>query len=322
MVIDLKSITNVTVYITNYTIMKFSLVFDKSEDSIEFDVVNNADILEYFVQQSQKNHCNSFTDAGQVSGNVDKFLNEMHTALSLTNPVMSALCNNRFKEHTNLLEYFDQSFLNKQHEQWVLSQQQMINIDDLRFSTNAETSKLGWRLHDIYPDDIRQIRLAEAMIKLGFIFPYEEVNMTIHRLEHYFSKRLIEFKSDTKWQVFENPFLQTMTSNNDIVNFGFGYTYLGRQYYDKWQYFDSDLECVDHYNYETLEYAFQLNLARPQTILHSKEFIEWCQNKKVSPVTLQIPIANVVDIEKNLKYYRTILYTNSKDKNRARIEIH
>jgi hypothetical protein len=159
------------------------------------------------------------------------------------------------------------------------------------------------------------------MIKLGLIFPYEEVNTTVHRLESFFIKPL-EFKADTKWQVFDNPFLDSMISNNDIVNFGFGYTYVGRQYYDKWQYFDTNLDCIDHYNYETLEYAFQINLDQPQTIPYSKEFLKWCQDKKVPAIARQIPIANAVDLEKNLKYYRTILYKNSQAGNCATLSIH
>jgi hypothetical protein len=300
--------------------MKFSLVFENSNDSIEFNVINNADILEYFVQQSNANHCNSFID-NQIFVQIDKLVNEIHSAVSLANSVMSPLCNTRFKENNNLLDYLDQSFLNKQHEEWVFSQQQVICIDDLKYSTDKKTSELGWKLHNMYPDDICNILLAEAMIKLGFIFPYEEVNMTVHRLETFFTKK-IEFQSETKWQVFDNPFLDNMISNNDVVNFSFGYTYVGRQYYDKWQHWDSELACQDHYNYETLEYAFQLNLSRPQTIPYSKEFIEWCQHKNVPPIACQIPIANMVDIEKNLKYYRTILYRNSKDKNRATLIIH
>jgi hypothetical protein len=301
--------------------MKFSLVFDKSGNHIEFDVINNSDLLEYFVSKCNENNCNLFTDGSEISKNVDILLNELHNALSLTNSIMPDLCGLHFQENNNRLDYFDQKFLNKQHEQWVLSQLQEINIDQLRFSENAEVSKIGWRLHELYPDEIRKIKLAEAMIKLGYIYPYEEVNMTVHRLESYFAKN-IEYKSDAKWQVFDNPFQSTMISNNDVVNFSFGYTYVGRQYYNKWQYYDTDLSCKDYYNYETLEYAFQLNLDRPQTIPYSKEFLEWCDRHQVPRITTQIPIANAVDIDKNLKYYRTLLYTNSRTGNRARLEIH
>jgi hypothetical protein len=110
-----------------------------------------------------------------------------------------------------------------------------------------------------------------------------------------------------------------MISNNDVVNFSFGYTYVGRQYYNKFEYFDLDLEFNDHYNYETLEYSFQLNMSKPQTIPYSKDFLEWANVRGVRPITTQIPIANCVDIDKNLFEYRKILYRNSRDNNRARI---
>lgn len=301
--------------------MNFSLVFDNSNDSIEFDVVNNDDILGYFVEKCNQTNQNSFTDDKKVASPVDGLLNQLHTALTLSNSVTGPLCNLRFPECNNLLDYFDQAFLNKQHEQWVFSQQKEIDIDQLRFSENTETSRLGWQLHEVYPDDERKIKLAPAMIKLGYIFPYEEVNMTVHRLENFFA-RPIEYKADAKWEVFNNPFLDTMISNNDVVNFSLGYTYVGRQYYNKWQFFDTDLSCTDHYNYETFEYAFQVNLARPQTIPYSKEFLAWSDLNKVPAVSTQIPIANMVDIEKHLTYYRTVIYKNSKAGNRARISIH
>jgi len=301
--------------------MKFSLVFENSNDSIEFETVYNFQILEYLIAKSNSNNCNSFSDGGIVSNTVSRLLNELHTAVTLTNSVMPTLNQQRFNEYEDLLEYLDQKKLNCQHEQWVFSQQQVINIDQLRFSQNKQTSNLGWKLHDMYPDSMRQVLLAEAMQKLGFIFPYEEVNTTVHRLETFFSKD-IEFKSASKWQVFENPYQDTMTSNNDIVNFSLGYTYVGRQNYNKWQYWDSELDCADYYNYETLEYAFQINLQRPQTIPFSNEFIDWCQQKKVKPITTQIPIANIIDLEKNLKYYRTMLYNNSKAGNQATLKLH
>lgn len=301
--------------------MKFSLVFENSNDSIEFETVYNFQILEHLVKLSNINNCNSFSDDRVVSNTVGKLLNELHTSVTLTNSVMPVLCEQKFAEYENLLEYFDQKKLNRQHAQWVASQQKIIDIDQMRFSQDKQTSKFGWKLHDTYPDDIRQIYLAEAMQKLGFIFPYEEVNMTVHRLENFFAKN-IEFKSASKWQIFDNPYQDNMVSNNDVVNFNLGYTYVGRQYYNKWEYWDTDLDYGDHYNYETLEFAFQINLRRPQTIPFSKEFIEWQQRKKVKPITTQIPIANIIDLEKNLKYYRTMLYTNSKAGNRATIKLH
>ena len=300
--------------------MKLSLVFENSGDCIDFDVLYNHEILELLVANSNDKNCNYYSDDSVIFNQVSKGLNELHNAVTLTNSIMPVLTNKKFDEHNDLLQYLDQKFLNRQHEQWVLSQKITVDIDKLRFSDNSRISKIGWRLHDLYPDEIRKIKLAEAMTQLGYIFPYEEVNMTVHRLEQFFANK-IEFKSANKWDVFENTFLDRMVTNNDKVNFALGYTYVGRQYIDKWQCWDTDLEFVDHYNYELLEFAFQINLDRPQTIAFSPEFLSWCADKQVPPIARQVPIANVIDLEKNLKYYRTMLYTNSKAGNRATLKI-
>ena len=162
--------------------------------------------------------------------------------------------------------------------------------------------------------------MAEVMQKLGYIFAYEEVNMTVHRLESAFATD-IEYSSTNKWagHGFDNPFVDTMISSGDRVNFSFGYTYVGRQYHNKWQYWDTELEFDDHYNYEKLEWSFQLNLDRPRTITWSPEFVSWAQTQQVPLVTTQIPIANVVDLEKNLTSFRKMLYNNSKQQNAAKL---
>ena len=158
------------------------------------------------------------------------------------------------------------------------------------------------------------------MEKLGYLYPYEEVNMGVHNLEWLFDN--LEFSSDDKWKVFDNPFRKTMISNNDIVNFSFGYTYVGRQYYNKFEFFDDELTYQDHYNYETLEYSFQLNLKKPQTIPYSKEFLEWAKKTNAELITAQIPIANIDNLSGKLFDYRKILYRNSRDNNQATIILH
>jgi hypothetical protein len=178
---------------------------------------------------------------------------------------------------------------------------------------------LGNILHEKYPDEIREIRLAEALTMLGYIYPYEEVNLAVHRLEGSFVKNNLEFSAEKKWEVFANPFTDTIVSNNDVVNFSFGYTYVGRQYYDKFINFDDNLIYKDHYNYENLEFSFQLNLLKPQTIPYSKEFLDWSYKQSVKLITNQIPIGNIPDLATNLFEYRKILYRNSRDNNRASI---
>lgn len=299
--------------------MKFSLVFDNSGDTLPFEVKYNHELLEFFVDHSNQQTQNSFSNRRVLYKDLDKKLTHLHWAISKTNEVLYSLTGRSFDQHTNLENYLDQNFLNKTHCDWVFSQQKLVDIDQLRFSNISDLASIGNQLHELYPDHIRTISLAPALEKLGYIYPYEEVNMGVHRLETSFNRQNLEFSADNKWEVFSNPCLDTMVSNNDIVNFSFGYTYVGRQYYNKFEYFDSDLLYKDHYNYETLEFSFQLNLQRPQTICYSPELVEWTKKHNVPMITTQLPIANIPDIESKLFEYRKILYRNSRDDNRAKI---
>lgn len=301
--------------------MKFSIIFDNSNDSIDFEVLYNGDLLSYMVEQANSKKCNTYFDDGVVSKTVNRCVADINTNISICNSILGQIGVTNFPVRNILLDYLDQRVLNSVHEQWVQSQHLEFDIDQLRFSSQSEQSKIGWRLHEMYPDHIRKIKLAEILTKLGHLAPYEDVNMSVHRLEWWLAKK-IEYKSPGKWAVFDNPFKDTMISNNDSVTFSFGYTFVGRQLYNKWQFWDTELEFNDHYNYETLEHAFQISLDRPQTIPFSTEFLQWCEHHNVRPVTTQIPIANAVDIDRHLTYYRNILYNNSLAGNSASITIH
>ena len=300
--------------------MKFSLVFDKSGDTLPFEVMHNHDLFEFFVDQTNKNLQNSFSNNQELYKDLDKKVTHLHWALSKTNEVLYDLIGESFEQHTNLENYLDQQFLNKTHSDWVFSHKHKININDLRLSSIMSKARLGNMLHQLYPDDIRIIETAPAMEKIGYIYPFREVNMGVHNLESSF--RNLEFKADDKWNVFDNPFKDSMFSSNDVVNFSFGYTYVGRQYYNKFKCFDTKLECPDHYNYETLEFAFQINLSMPETIPFSKESLQWAEKQGIKLVAEQIPIGNVVDLENKLFEYRKVLYRNSRDNNRAKIILH
>lgn len=298
--------------------MKFSIVFERSGDTIPFTVKYNHDLIEWYINKANQENCNQFSNNDGLDRDIDKRLSEINFALCKTNEIYWLLCDETFPQNNDLEQYLDQKFLNKQHEQWVHSQYKIIDVDSLRYSTNINKAKLGAQLHDLYPDDIRHVRLAPIMAKLGYIYPYEELNMTVHRLETVFSNNR-EYSGINKWADlgFENPFVDTMTSNLDRVNFSFGYTYVGRQYYNKWQNWDTDLECNDYYNYERLEWSFNLNLDRPYTREWSPEFIQWTKKTNVKPIATQLPIANIVDLENNLTHYRKIMYRNAKQHNAA-----
>lgn len=300
--------------------MKFSLVFENSGDTLPFEVKYNHELLEFFVDHANKKSQNSFYNNRALYRELDQKITQLHWATSKTNEVLYDLIGQSFKQHTDLENYLDQQFLNRQHSDWVFSQQHLVDIDKLRFSAHPAQARLGNRLHDMYPDEIRLVGTAPVLEKLGYIYPYEEVNMAVHRLEQSFN--MIEFKADDKWQVFDNPYCHSVVSNKDVVNFSFGYTYVGRQYYNKFKCFDTKLECPDHYNYESLELAFQLNLCRPETVPFSQEAMAWAREQGIKLVGEQLPIGNIADLDSNLFEYRKILYRNSRDNNRAKIILH
>jgi len=297
--------------------MKFFLVFDNSGESLPFEVKYNHELFEFFVNKINNESQNLFSDNRELYKNVDIKIAHLHWAISKTNESLYDLIGKSFDQQINLDDYLDQKFLNKTHSDWVFSHKHNINIDKLRHSANINRAQFGNTLHELYPDEIRNINLAPALERLGYIFPFREVNMGIHRLESAFTN--IEFSSDEKWEVFDNPFVDSVVTNNDVINFSFGYTYVGRQYYNKFRYFDSKLECPDNYNYETLEFAFQLNLSRPETIPFSNESIQWATSQNIQLIAEQIPFANIIDLESNLVNYRKILYRNSRDNNKAKI---
>jgi hypothetical protein len=298
--------------------MILELVFDNSGDSIQFDVVHNHELIEFFVNHCDNTNNNTFKDAG-LANIVGPLLRQRHAAVSSTNEVMEHLLGYKFDESLNLEDYLDQRLLNKQHADWVRSQNSVLNIDNLRFSENTNTSRLGEILHSKYPDEIRDIKLAQLMQTLGRIFPYEEVNMTIHRLENAFNS--IEYSSENKWDVFTNPFIGTMYSANDITNLSFAYTYVGRQTYDKFCSYDDTLEFDDHYNFEQLECSFHVSLSKPQTIPFSEEFIKWASSHGIPMVAGNIPIANIPNLSHKLFDYRIMLLRNSTAGNTANLRI-
>jgi hypothetical protein len=300
--------------------MKFSLIFDKSGDCLPFEVVANHELFEFFVDQATQKQQNSFSNNQKLFSELDKKITHLHWAISKTNEILYNLIGRSFDQHTDLEKYLDQNFLNKIHSDWVFSQYNEVDIDALRYSTTLNKAKLGNQLHELYPDEIRVVKTAPAMEKLGYIYPYEEVNLGVHCLEIAFNKQNLEFSADNKWDVFDNPFIDSIISNNNVTNFSFGYTYVGRQYYNKFEFFDDNLTYSDHYNYEQLQFSFQLNLQKPQTIPYSKEAIAWANTHGVPLTTDQLPIANIVDISKNLFEYRKVLFRNSRDNNRASIK--
>jgi hypothetical protein len=296
-------------------------VFSSSGDSIPFEVTANQNLFEYFLANLNSSNENQFLNNHLLANVVEQHVTTLHTNISRVNELLPLLNVAPVEINLSPTAYLNQDYLNRVHANWVISQNIELDIEKLRFSTNAETATIGNQLHHMYPDEIRIVKIADVLTKLDFIDAYEAINIAVHNLECVFINDYLIFDSPGKWNVFDNPFKDSILTNNGVTNFNFGYTYLGRKYYNKFINFDNDLTYDDHYNFEQLEFSFNINLSKPQTIPFSNQFLEWCATHNIPPIGNEIPIGNILDLHKNLALYREILYRNSKENNKASIVI-
>lgn len=301
--------------------MFFKLVFENSGDFIPVKVVNNHNFFKFYVDTVLKNSDNLFENCDFNTSKLDNEVDQLLLRINKINNILASLPKAVLLESPNSFEQaIDQDFLNKNHALWVKNEFITYNIDELRSSTDKETKNIGEFLHSCYPDDIRLITTSEIFGKFELFHDFQEINMGVHRTEGFFFKNY-EFSSDHKWNVFENKLVDEIETNNGITNFNIGHTYVGRQNYDKFMHFDTDLKYTDFYNFEKIEYSFNFNLCKPETIPFSKEFVDWSKQHNQKPKGLQIPIGNVIDLESNLTKYRTVLYNNTKSNNKVSIVI-
>ena len=282
----------------------FQLVFESTGDSIPFEVTANKNLFDYFVTKINANNENQFLNNQLLSNIVDSRVAVLHDNISKVNELLILLDLSPVECNLLLPAYLDQDYLNRIHANWVISQNIELDIDKLRFSDNIETANIGTRLHHMYPDDLRKIKIADILSKLEYIESYEAINLAVHHLEGIFNNDYLIFDSPGKWNIFDNPFKDSIITNNGITNFNFGYTYLGRKYYDKFINFDNDLVYTDHYNFEKLEFSFNINLYKPQTIPFSTEFLEWCSEHKIPPIGNEIPIGNILNLDKFVNMHK------------------
>ena len=178
---------------------------------------HNHELFEFFVSQTNSKSQNSFSNNQALFRHIDKKITQLHWAISKTNEVLYFLIGKSFEQQSNLENYLDQDFLNKTHCDWVFSQSDIVDIDKLRFSSDSNLASIGSRLHEMYPDNIRTAKVGAILEKLGYMYPYEEVNQGVHSLEASFNKTNLEFSADAKWEVFSNPDRKSTRLNSSHI---------------------------------------------------------------------------------------------------------
>lgn len=296
--------------------MKFSIVFDKSGDTIPF-VALNPEVVEYYVDQlTQANLNNFWTTDHDYALNLNTKLSELHYKLTESNAWMFELFDRRFNTFAHE-DYLDQDTLNYLHAEWVKVQNCRYNIEFKR--EQAGFNGLPEQIHNMYPDEERFPKFGDVVDKIGKKAVFDSLNMRIHGIEGSFTK--IIFKCFEGWPEFKNHFPKNIITN-DRCNLFLPFNHLGRTQYNKFVTFDFNLEYNDENTFNELLGFVGLSFDPPQTISYSNEYVNWCRHHNREPSGEIIPLGNIPDLLTNLKKYRIIVLRNTKAENRFRIDLH
>lgn len=296
--------------------MNFFIVFEKSGDSLPFETCSSetAEVLLYYVDYLNSKNLNKFTTLS-TGEKIQHAIEMLDLSLHSTNKWIYELLDHHIETYSGN-EYLNQHILNKLHSTWVNSQSVDYDIQSKRKKYKSEQTEL---IHDMYPDEIAVTPVGAVIEKLGYKKLYDSININIHKLEVIFQN--IRGQVDTRdWVAVDNPFSKSLLTNN-INNFSLSFNHLGRTLYNKFDYFDMDLEYNDENSYDQLLGYVTINLSNPQTIPLSREYIEWCNNHGKLPSGDKCNIGNIKNLVNQLTDYRKIIFQNTLQNNTFSIQL-
>ena len=298
--------------------MNFELVYDNSGDTLPFVAVN-PDLAEYYIHAVQAKNVNNFSRFGQAVNEITTLIHNLNNTVLEINKFIHLYIGYKLP----VLPpdgYLDQAALNKYHADWANSHEIMFNIDDMLKHSDPDVRAEFEKVNELYPTDIRDATLSSILNTLGKLDVYEQINIDIHYLEASFRKVLYEAHGDEYYTVIKNSFDESIITN-DICNLKISYHVKGRTLYDKFLFFDNDLEYCDENNHTTQSTRLELNLAQPQTIPLSAEYKQWCQSHDRYPTGDFLNLGNIVDIQNKVTDYRQIVYRNLVSNNNCKLEL-
>ena len=288
--------------------MKFSIVFSGSGDLLEFTALSFEayQLLEYYTEKLTKENNNYFFFHSNNVNNdpnwIDKKIKKLHNSIMEVNKHIYDITGeliDTFKYE----DYLNQDTLNKLHADWVKSHRIMYKISDV--------------LRNMLPDNVDTLPLGTILSKLNLSELYSEINKTIHQLEGAFND--IKF-STSNWISFNNS-SPTKLITNDICNFRISFYHLGRTLYNKYQYFDTELQYDDENSFNEVLGYIDMNLVKPQTISLSPEYLSWCNWHNKIPTGNHLNIGNLINLESRLTDYRLIICRNMRSNNNFSINL-
>lgn len=294
--------------------MNFSLVFQNSGDLIPLQTIDeqSSEVLCYFVDNLNQHNMNKFSS--RAGAEIKQSVDNLHATINECNNHMYELLDGYIDTY-DFEDYLNQRNLNKLHADWVHSQK--INYDILKKKRKYQSPQ-SQIIQDMFSDDITQTSVGNLLQKLGLDKLYGNINQDLHVLELLFNN--LKFTTD-HWIEIDNPFPKSILTNN-ISNFRLTFNHLGRTLYNKFVFFDHDLEFDDENSFNQLLGFVDLRLCPPQTIPLSQEYVDWCHKHNKSPIGDNLNIGNILDLDQNLTKYRKIIFQNTLQNDNFSIELH
>lgn len=297
--------------------MKFSLVFDKSGDTITAQAIN-PEVVEFYIDKLNTLDVNSFSlDNPLQAINVKKTIIDFNETIKRINTWLEPLFDTSLPTY-EFDEYLDQRVLNHFHVIWVKSKTLKYDIDKKRFQLDHG---LGEHLYRLYPDDIKFPILVDVITKLEKYQEFISLNdPLLHGIESSISYYKFKCCSELNWVDIENPFSKNLV-NNTVSNIYLPFQHLGRTLYNKFIFYDHNLEYDDENTFNELLGFVSVNLMPPQTIPYSEEYISWCTKHNREPSGNSLPLGNIPDLFENLTTYRKIFLRNLLNNNKFSLTI-
>ena len=251
--------------------MQFSLVFDKTDDTINFEAINS-DLVNYYITSVNADNKNSFKiQNSKLSSNI-KYLQKC--IIDTNDFFVNKLKKTTFTEFVNA-NIYNQTILNRLHMVWVKFQ-----IENPSISSMLEK------------------------IDSNLLTKFRDINNVLHKIEN--TKFLISnFTSYNMWSC-ENIFQSSIIDFNSY-NLSINFNNLGRSTYNKWINHDDNAYDSDTNDFTTLSGELILKTSKSHTNTAPIEYIEWCQKHNVLPIGHTIGLGNLVQSTQSAQ---KILYRN------------
>lgn len=255
--------------------MNFKIYWTQTGDEFQFDSIDN-ELTSWYVDQctswNSKFTTEVFLEDHQPT-NVDGIVDSIKQNVILVNETLSKLKLSQLVLPNN---FFDQFQINQLHKDWISLIRKYPKLEALFY-------KIDVKLFD----------------------SFHALNRQIHRIEESFCYRLRSKESRREI----NPFIDRLFPPG-IFNIELEYVDFGRSAFSKFVNFDLNPNDHELSQWMHIGENISINLVKPYQHEHSAEFITYCTNHSITPVTDKLPLGNLKDVNKTLTHAREVMNKN------------